>query len=107
MRWGTAADAAFGMPEGFFIGPYGQNGRASIGTYPRTTSRMLAAVAQTGEAANITERERDIAKADLAYWHADCIALAHVPNEHALRETLTALFGPGTAIMDTWTWKVP
>jgi len=34
------------------------------------------------------------------------VALAHVPNETALRTALVELLGPGTSIKDTWTWKV-
>lgn len=48
MRWGTAANAAFGMPEGFFIGPYGRDGSAVMGTYKRPTSALLADVAKRG-----------------------------------------------------------
>ena len=34
MRWATAAGAEFALPEGFFIGPYGENGRAAMGISP-------------------------------------------------------------------------
>ena len=33
----------FALPEGSFIGPYGGGGAASLGTYPRPTSLLLAA----------------------------------------------------------------
>jgi hypothetical protein len=106
MRWPAAANAAFAIPEGFFIGPYGPGGKSSIGTYPRPTSQMLAAVARTGEMPEVTDATRAQARTDLAFWRADCVALAPVANEAPLRETLTLLLGPGTEIDGTWTWRV-
>jgi hypothetical protein len=106
MRWAAAADAAFGLPEGFFIGNYGPGGRASVGTYKQPTSALLADVAKTGVVPEITDATRARAQTDLAYWRADCVALAHGPNEGPLRTTLERLLGPGTPIADTWTWKV-
>jgi hypothetical protein len=106
MRWPAAANAAFGIPEGFFIGPYGPEGRSSIGTYKQPTSALLADVAHTGNIPEITDETRAQARKDLAYWKADCVALAHGPNDGALRSTLDALLGPGTPIDDTWTWKI-
>jgi len=106
MRWPAAADVAFGIPEGFFIAPYGENGRSSIGIYARPTSRLLADVAKTGKVPDVTPEMRTQAANDMTYWKANCVALAHVPNEAALRTTLEQLLGPGTSIKDTWTWKV-
>jgi hypothetical protein len=106
MRWAAAADVAFALPEGFFIGPYGPGGRSSVGTWPRPTSQFLAEVAKTGEPRPVTAEHREQARADLGYWRADCVALAPGPAEEALHETLTALLGPGTRVADTWTWRV-
>jgi hypothetical protein len=106
MRWAAAANAAFGMPEGFFLGPYGPNGRTSVGTWKRPTSALLADVAATGQVPVVTDEMRAQARADLSFWRADCVALAHVPHDAALRSTLEQLLGPGTPIVDTWTWRV-
>jgi hypothetical protein len=106
MRWPAEANAAFAIPEGFFIGPYGPEGRSSIGIYPRPTSLLLAEVAKTGTVPLIDENQKAQAQRDLAYWRADCVAVAHVTAEPALRATLERLIGPGQAIADTWTWKV-
>ncbi len=106
MRWPAAANVAFGIPEGFFIGPYGAGGKSSIGTYPRPTSQLLAAVARTGTVPEITDKTRAQAQADLAFWRADCVALAHGPQEAPLRTTVDLLLGPGTEIAGTWTWRV-
>lgn len=106
MRWPAAANAAFAIPEGFFIGPYAGGGRSSLGIYPRPTSELLSKVAETGVIPPIDEGTRQQARADLDYWKADCVALAAVPNSDALRQTIDQLIGPGTTIRDTWTWKI-
>jgi hypothetical protein len=106
MRWPAAANAAFAIPEGFFIAPYGPEGRSSIGIYPRPTSQLLASVAKSGAIPPIDDTTRAQIQRDIQYWKADCFALAQVPNQDALRTTLEQLLGPGTPIDDTWTWKV-
>ena len=106
MRWPAAANAAFSIPEGFFIGPYGPNGHSSIGTYSRPTSALLAEVARTGTIPPVDDAVKAQAQRDVEFWRANCVALAHVPQEQPLRITLEALFGPSTPIDGTWTWKV-
>jgi hypothetical protein len=106
MRWAAEANAAFGLPEGFFLGAYGANGRASVGTYKQPTSGLLTDVANSGQVPLITDEMRARARIDLEFWRADCVALAPVPNAAALRSTLEQLLGPGTPIADTWTWRI-
>jgi hypothetical protein len=107
MRWAAAANAQFALPEGFFIGPYGYGGKASMGTYKQPTSALLAEVAAKGETPVITPEHRQQAKADIAFWHASCVVLADsAPNAGQLRITLEDLLGPGTRVADVWTWKV-
>jgi len=106
MRWAAAANTAFGLPEGFFLGAYGPYGRASVGTWKQPTSGLLTDVATTGLVPPITDEMRARARVDLEFWRADCVALAPVPNAEALRSTLEQLLGPGTPIADTWTWRI-
>jgi hypothetical protein len=106
MRWAAAADDRFALPEGFFIGPYGPNGSAVVGTYPRPTSQLLAKVNQTGTSTPVTGAIRAQAEADLTFWRADCLVLAHVPNEAILKFNLELLFGPGRMVDGTWIWDV-
>jgi hypothetical protein len=106
MRWPAAANAAFGIPQGFFIAPTGANGSAALGVWPRPTSQLLAEVARSGAVPAVDDGMKVQAQADLNYWKADCVALAHVNAEAPLRMTLEALLGPGTPINGTWTWKV-
>ncbi|MGW5670361.1 hypothetical protein [Micromonospora sp. NPDC003776] len=106
MRWGTAAGAAFGMPEGFFIGPYGKDGSAVMGTYKRPTSALLADVAKRGVPPAIGDEQRRQAARDIQFWGASCVALTDdAPHAETLRRTLEQLFGPGTRVADAWTWR--
>ncbi|WP_346123795.1 hypothetical protein [Micromonospora coerulea] len=106
MRWATAADAEFGMPEGFFIGPYGRGGSATMGTYKRPTSALLADVARRGVPPAIGDEQRRQAARDVRFWGASCVALTdNAPHAATLRQTLEALFGPGTRVADAWTWR--
>jgi len=106
MRWAAAAEARFGLPQGFFIGPYAAGGRASLGTAPRPTSRLLARVASTGEVPAVGPADRVRAARDLAHWGADCVVLD--PQQRhlgPLRRTLEQLLGPGERIAGAWVWR--
>jgi hypothetical protein len=107
MRWAAAADADFGLPEGFFIGPYAAHGKASMGTYKQPTSALLAEVAKTGGVPRIGGEQQQQARQDLRFWRASCVVLAgNEPNSESLRITLEALIGPATRIADAWIWRV-
>lgn len=107
MRWAAAANAEFRLPEGFFIGPYGADGKASLGTYKQPTSALLDKVATTGQPPDVSEADRVQAARDVAYWGASCLVLADTQrNAPALRQTLEALFGPGEHVVDAWIWRV-
>ncbi|MGK5738397.1 hypothetical protein [Micromonospora sp. URMC 103] len=107
MRWAAAADAAFRMPEGFFIGPYGRGGTAAFGTYPRPTSALLGDVARRGDRPVIGEEQRRQAARDADFWGASCVALADgTPHGDSLRITLDQLYGPSNRVADAWIWRV-
>ncbi|MEV4488832.1 hypothetical protein AB0K04_01800 [Micromonospora coxensis] len=107
MRWATAADAEFGLPEGFFIGPHGRDGSAAMGTFKQPTSALLADVAKRGDEPVIGEEQRRQARADADFWGASCVAVTDdAPHAESLRRTLVQLYGPGTRIADAWTWRV-
>ncbi|MET7666582.1 hypothetical protein [Micromonospora luteifusca] len=107
MRWPTAANAAFGLPEGFFIGPYGRGGTAAMGTYKQPTSALLADVARRGDQPAIGDEQRRQAARDADFWGASCVALTDdAPHAEALRATLEQLYGPATRLADAWTWRV-
>ncbi|MGC4745805.1 hypothetical protein ACLQ28_09100 [Micromonospora sp. DT201] len=107
MRWPTAANAAFGLPEGFFIGPYGRRGTAAMGTLKQPTSALLADVARRGDQPAIGDEQRRQATRDADFWNASCVALADdAPHAGSLRATLEQLYGPATRIADAWIWRV-
>jgi hypothetical protein len=113
MRWATATNAAFGVPEGFFIAPYGRarepGGRqtASIGTFSQPTARLLADVYRTGELPGIGPFQQAQAQKDLAFWDASCVVLiSGTANEGQLLIALEALLGPSERVADAWIWKV-
>ncbi|MEH1167589.1 hypothetical protein V6V47_19610 [Micromonospora sp. CPCC 205539] len=107
MRWAAAANAGFGMPEGFFIGPYGRGGTAAMGTFKQPTSALLADVARRGDQPAIGDEQRRQAARDADFWGASCVALADdAPHVESLRHTLEQLYGPSTRIADVWIWRV-
>ncbi|MEU5783653.1 hypothetical protein [Micromonospora lupini] len=107
MRWAAAADAGFGLPEGFFIGPYGRGGTAAMGTFKQPTSALLADVARRGDQPAIGDEQRRQAARDVDFWGASCVALADdAPHADSLRATLEQLYGPATRIADAWIWRV-
>jgi hypothetical protein len=106
MRFAADQQVAFGMPEGFFIGPYGRFGRATIGTWKRPTSALLAEVAKTGIDPVIDDNTRAQAKVDLERWRASCVVLTDHPHEEALRRTLESLLGPGKPVADAVIWPL-
>jgi hypothetical protein len=106
MRFAADQNVAFGMPEGFFIGPYGRYGRATIGTWKRPTSALLAEVAKTGKVPLVDNNMRAQAKVDLTRWKAKCVVLTETPHWQALRQTLEALLGPGKQVSDAVIWPL-
>jgi len=108
MRWAAAADAAFAEPEGFFIGPYGQDGGATFGTRSRPTSQLLADVERTGTVPPIGDQERADFNQDVAFWHATCFvmmpALQTYPGQ--LDAAMNELLGPGDHVDDVIVWRV-
>jgi len=106
MRFAADQNVAFGMPEGFFIGPYGRYGRATIGTWKRPTSALLAEVAKTGKEPLIDNNMRAQAKVDLTRWKAKCVVLTAHQRHDALLHTLEALLGPGKPVSDAVIWPL-
>lgn len=98
MRWQASADYRFSMPGGYFTGPacHGQHcdGNALIGPLGRPTSDLLRGVEESGTARQPALADLLAAKTDLAFWGVDRVLLGPSLAEPALRQTLTALFGP-------------
>lgn len=107
MRWATATHVGFALPEGFFIGPYGERHGASMGTYKQPTSALLAEVGKTGGVPQIDDKQRQQVRQDLDFWNASCVVLVDgEPNQDSLQATVEQLLGPATRVADAWVWKV-
>jgi hypothetical protein len=107
MRWATAAGAEFAVPQGFFLGPSGADRHGWVGVpTPRPTAQLLADVVTNGSTPQVTSRTRARARADLAYWKADCVVLdpRSAPNADPLTSTLDALLGPHRTVDDVRLW---
>jgi hypothetical protein len=107
MRWAAATGVGFALPEGVFIGPYGGDGRASLGAFPRPTSLLLAQVADTGRVPPITDAERGAAIEDAKFWDARCFVLAAQRNDAPLRQTVTDLLqSEPQRVADVDVWRL-
>jgi hypothetical protein len=105
LRWAAVTGVPFAVPGGYFIGPDAE-GRGRFGPPPRPTFELLSAVAATGERAEVSDADRENARADLAYWRADVVVLGRHRHVDALRETLDALLGPSRRVSDVWLWDL-
>jgi hypothetical protein len=106
MRWAAAANAEFSLPEGFFIGPYGSKGNASLGVYPRQLSHYLRHTSRTGGRPFVDDELRAVIHNDLAYWKAECVVLAHGTFYDQLRISLDEMLGPGEDVADVRIWRL-
>ncbi|GHJ45982.1 glycosyl transferase [Catellatospora sp. TT07R-123] len=104
MRNATAAQTAFALPEGFFIGPYGKDGHATMGIGKLPTSWVLSEVIRTGIVPKINDDHRLDARKDLTRWKAACVVLTPNPRHEELKLTLEQLLGPGTPVEDVIIW---
>jgi hypothetical protein len=107
MRWAAAANDEFGIPQGWFIGPYAAGGRASVGIYSRPTAHLLDVADETNTVPEITEATREDAAKDVEYWNASCFVVSDSePHGVVLKSTLDQLFQPGEHVADVWIWRV-
>lgn len=109
MRWATAADVDFAVPQGFFLGPIGRDRHGWVGVpEQRPTAKLLADIVTTGSLPPVTPQARAQARTDLAYWRADCVVLAPAtaPNADPLTATLDALLGPHRTVDDVRVWSL-
>jgi len=122
MRWQTAGEHHFGIVAGSYFGPSDGSKRFQEPT-GRFVGALFTAADRSGVVPDVTAAMRAEAAADMAYWHADCVALyaiaptqevkekglalADQPLAHpsADRRLLDELFGPGTLLGGVWTWR--
>lgn len=106
LRWQVDAGMGFALPQGYFVGPAGEEQLGAYGAPKRPSSVLLDGVAATGQVPAIADAERARMLEDLRFWRADAVVLTGGPREPELRATLTALLGPGRPASDAWVWDV-
>jgi hypothetical protein len=106
LRWQVDAGMGFALPQGYFVGPAGDEQLGSYGAPKRPSSLLLDGVAATGQVPPITDADRARLAADLRFWRADSVVLTDGPHREELRAALTALLGPGRQAADAWVWDV-
>ena len=106
--WQVAGGMGFAQIEGYFIGPHDADRHGWYGVDDqRPTSLLLADVGKTGDAARISDAQRETAKQDLRFWRADTVVLnPKAVNAAALKQTLDGLFGPGSEVGGVFVWDI-
>jgi hypothetical protein len=95
-RWATLENLDFAVPRGYFMGPAGppDDNLGSWRAPTRTTSQLLATAQTTGWHPDLTDADRALIRADLAYWRAAVVVLVpQAENVAALRATLVDALG--------------
>jgi hypothetical protein len=109
LRWAAAAELAFALPRGRYLGPLDGDSEPDPGSGApaRPTAALLAKVSTTGRVPAIGPADRARAAEDLAYWRAGVVVLDPAA-QHAgrLLETVTALLGPPDRVQDVWLWRL-
>jgi hypothetical protein len=106
LRWQVDAGMGFALPQGYFVGPAGEEQRGAYGAPKRPTTVLLDEVAASGQVPPISDVDRLRMVDDLRFWRADAVVLTGGPHEGELRATLAALLGPGRRASDAWVWDV-
>lgn len=108
LHWQVDAGLGYPMPEGYFVGPTSATDKQGrYGAVPLRTSDLFAEVERTGQAAQITDADRDQALADLRQWNADVLVVGPRQNQDALRTTVELLLRkPAEFVGGVWIWDV-
>ena len=106
LRWQIDAGMGFALPQGYFVGPWGEDRVGGYGAEARPSAALLDGVAATGRVPVVSDADRAAIADDLRYWRADTVVLADGPRRRELHATLSALLGPGHRAADAWVWDV-
>ncbi len=103
----------FRIPDGYFLGPGGENGTGRIGPPWHRTDWILLRAARNGELADIDDRDRRQAREDFAYWNIEAVFLADQitgasgPDFRAAVEiTARELLGEPERVDDVLVWRI-
>jgi hypothetical protein len=106
LHWQVDAGMHFALPQGYFVGPAGEEQLGAYGAPKRPSTVLLDGVAATGQVPAISDVDRAHLVADLRFWHADSVVLTDGPRRQELQAALSALLGPGRPASDAWVWDV-
>lgn len=103
----------FKIPDGYFLGPGGENDTGRIGAPLHRTDWLFQRVAAYGYIPQITDVERVQARADFQYWNLQAVFLpAEVTGPRgmlfrsALEITMTELMGPPEHVGGVDVWRI-
>lgn len=107
MRWQVAAGLAYASPNGYYISR-ADDGTGRWGRPLRPFDLAVMKAQETGTSVAADERLRVAARADLAYWQAQCVVVQQQSRHAAaMRETVTGLLGePPREGGGVWYWPV-
>jgi hypothetical protein len=103
----------FKIPDGYFLGPGGQNGTGRIGAPLHRTDWLFQRVAAYGYIPEITDYDRLQARADFKYWNLQAVFLPPQVTgsrgmlfRSALEITMTSLMGPPEHVDGVDVWRI-
>jgi hypothetical protein len=116
-RWQAYAMARggkqFTIPDGYFLGPGGENGKGQIGATMHQTDWMFFEAAFYGYLRPIGDEERAQAREDFAHWGVEAIVLPdQITGSHttlfrsAVEITAVDLLGPPERVDDVLLWRI-
>jgi hypothetical protein len=103
----------FRTPDGYFLGPGGEDGTGRIGAPWRRTDWLLLRAARYGEIPTVSNGDRAAARDDLAYWNIQALYLTdrvtgmNGPDFRAALEiTARELLGEPERVQDVLVWRI-
>jgi hypothetical protein len=102
----------FRIPDGYFLGPGGREGRGRVGTSFHHTDRLFWAAARTGSRPEIDDYDKRLARQDFAYWGIEAVFLPDQISgagrlyRPAVEYTATELLGPPQRVGDVLLWRI-
>jgi hypothetical protein len=103
----------FNMPDGYFLGPGGRNGRGQVGPSWHLTDWIFFRAASYGYVTRVDDSYREQARRDFAYWHLNAVFLPDQitgprgPLYRAAVEIVaTDLLGPPQRVGGVLVWRI-
>jgi hypothetical protein len=105
--WNVVAMQEYAIPRGYFLGP-DERGVGKFGAPHAKTDDLIFGITTTGKLPEITDRERENARADLWRWRAAIVVLDPMEaREQQLWLAVTDLTGITPRYVDgVWVWDV-